>query len=244
MWEEHFGSNVVASLVAQYYGNGPVGAFLLNNPSVDRLQLVRIQVIIVNHLITPYQCCDVADGLAYLHDFDPMIIHGDLKGVGYVEACVFFCKIESHSVSLIQSNILVNDKHRAVICDFGLSSLKDSHATGFETSRRGGTLRFLAPELLDDNPTTTQSDVWAFACVCMEVRHFSHILIVNNWINLRLVLFMARSFTIDLHTRIFDLRAQFSQQSGPKSHLLNYQSSKLRATTPPNKTRYMQHHLI
>ncbi|KAF8326090.1 kinase-like domain-containing protein [Cantharellus anzutake] len=93
---------------------------------------------------------DVAQGLLYLHSRNPIIIHADLKPL----------------------NILINDMGRAQLCDFGLSCILDELPTGLTTSVRGGTLRFLAPELLDaskDPHPTTNSDVYAFGCTSIQI---------------------------------------------------------------------------
>ncbi|KAF8326102.1 kinase-like domain-containing protein, partial [Cantharellus anzutake] len=94
---------------------------------------------------------DVARGLLYLHNHDAIIVHADLKPL----------------------NILINDTGRAQLCDFGLSRILDGLPTGQTTSDQGGTLRFLAPELLEsseeDSHPTTKSDVYAFGCTCVQV---------------------------------------------------------------------------
>ncbi|KAG6906988.1 hypothetical protein DXG01_011064 [Tephrocybe rancida] len=95
---------------------------------------------------------DIAEGLEYLHTMEPKIVHGDLKAV----------------------NILISDLHRACLADFGLSSASESQAirlTSFSSTPRGGTTRWTAPELLkgSENVSNTQTDVYAFACVCYEI---------------------------------------------------------------------------
>ncbi len=62
-----------------------------------------------------------------------------------------------------------------LLCDFGLSRILDGLPSGHTTSLQGGTARYLAPELMggmdpdeDVNPTT-KSDVFAFACTCVQV---------------------------------------------------------------------------
>ncbi|KAL0062705.1 hypothetical protein AAF712_010400 [Marasmius tenuissimus] len=90
---------------------------------------------------------DVASGLAYLHS--KKLAHGDLKGV----------------------NILITRSLRACIADFGLSHIADTQGLGFTTSttRSAGTMRWLAPEILDGKRPSMESDVYSFACVCYEI---------------------------------------------------------------------------
>ncbi|TDL20654.1 kinase-like protein [Rickenella mellea] len=98
----------------------------------------------------------VASGLQYLHGLKPQVIHGDLRA----------------------GNILIDDACQPRITDFGLSKVVDSQATSIiATSFSGkGTMRWQAPELLDATRfdgeicgVTTESDVYAFAFVCLEI---------------------------------------------------------------------------
>ncbi len=63
----------------------------------------------------------------------------------------------------------------ALLCDFGLSRILDDLPSGHTTSVQGGTLRYLAPELLGGSGLngeacpTAKSDVFAFACTCIQV---------------------------------------------------------------------------
>ncbi|KAG7090193.1 hypothetical protein E1B28_011797 [Marasmius oreades] len=94
---------------------------------------------------------DIASGVLYLHS--KKIVHGDLKGV----------------------NILITPDERACIGDFGLSRVADTHAlrmTSSTTIYSKGTTRWLSPELLKSDPpcpSSTSSDIYAFACVCYEI---------------------------------------------------------------------------
>ncbi|KAJ6573301.1 kinase-like domain-containing protein [Mycena sp. CBHHK59/15] len=91
---------------------------------------------------------DVAKGLEHLHT--ESIIHGDLK----------------------PTNILITPSGRACIADFGLSSisevasLKFTHST---TKIQGGTVRYQAPEVMQDNPNHYGSDIYALGCVYYEI---------------------------------------------------------------------------
>jgi serine/threonine protein kinase len=98
---------------------------------------------------------EIAQGLGYLHSLD--IIHGDLRG----------------------TNILISDDGHACLSDFGLAtafSESDSTAAMTSSSNRAGSTQWLAPELIDPKSfgceryvRTTASDVYAYACVCVEV---------------------------------------------------------------------------
>ncbi|KAF9443075.1 kinase-like protein [Macrolepiota fuliginosa MF-IS2] len=92
---------------------------------------------------------DVIEGLLYLHQMS--IAHGDLK----------------------TNNVLVSDDGRALLADFGLSTLAMTTAGVTSTAAAGRTTAFTAPELIDDvdgdKPPTKESDVWSFGCLCLEV---------------------------------------------------------------------------
>ncbi|KAJ7251642.1 kinase-like domain-containing protein, partial [Mycena rebaudengoi] len=97
------------------------------------------------------QLNDAIQDLMYLHSEN--IVHGDL--------CA--------------RNILMH-KHRARLTDFGLAAFIESD-TSKKSSTRGGSTRWMAPELLlpdEYQPgalfkRTPASDVWAFGCVCCEI---------------------------------------------------------------------------
>ncbi len=79
----------------------------------------------------------------------------------------------------MQDNILVDALGKPRITDFGLAKAVFSQAGTFASSsyEGQGSLRWQAPELLgvgsgDDNGAnklTTQSDVYAYGCICLEV---------------------------------------------------------------------------
>jgi len=82
---------------------------------------------------------DVCEALRYLHGQDPQIIHGDLKG----------------------ENIMVDTstyaRPFAKMLDFGLSQLVTRNATGL-----GGTLPWMAPEVITGSHPHTSADVFSF----------------------------------------------------------------------------------
>jgi serine/threonine protein kinase len=94
---------------------------------------------------------DVTRGVQYLHCLPTPVVHGDLKPV----------------------NIFVDDEGCAKIGDFGLAKSFQETATGLTTSGRAlGTIPWVAPELINASLPchTTNSDVWAFGFVILEVR--------------------------------------------------------------------------
>ncbi|KAG8950605.1 hypothetical protein FRC03_012790 [Tulasnella sp. 419] len=91
---------------------------------------------------------DVARGLKYLHSIS--VAHGDLKG----------------------ENVLIDSNHRASLCDFGMSQFLDEacRISGFTTSTAGGTTgRFASPEILEDKPKSSATDIWAFGCLVVQI---------------------------------------------------------------------------
>jgi hypothetical protein len=92
------------------------------------------------------------------------------------------CSKKSRKVLLteyLQPNILISPSGRACIADFGQATTKDSKPvvmTVNSTRGSSGTMKWQAPELLDQNldgigqPNTPATDVYAFAMVCYEVR--------------------------------------------------------------------------
>jgi len=100
---------------------------------------------------------DIAQGLEHLHSLAPCIVHGDLKGV----------------------NVLITHSKRACLADFGLAKAamnsKTISVTHGSTGKSGGTMRWLAPELIRTDSESYQysnskaSDIYALACVCYEI---------------------------------------------------------------------------
>ncbi|KAF7359860.1 hypothetical protein MVEN_00711400 [Mycena venus] len=89
---------------------------------------------------------DTGLGLEHLHSLK--LVHGDLKAI----------------------NVLVTRSGRAVLADFGLASVADSKVLlSTSSGKRGGTVRWHAPELFHEGRNSFASDVYAFSCVCYEI---------------------------------------------------------------------------
>jgi serine/threonine protein kinase len=86
--------------------------------------------------------------------------------------------ISIYVIMKLKANVLVNSSGRACLADFGLSTIRDPEVLAITTANSssgcGGTVRWMAPELLSssdsDEPINTKgSDVYAFAGVAYEV---------------------------------------------------------------------------
>lgn len=81
-------------------------------------------------------------------------------------------------ISSLQDNVLVDGDENICLTDFGLSVFQQE-ANETYGSTRAGNVRWLAPELIDPDRfqgeyargrPTCASDIYSFACVCVEVR--------------------------------------------------------------------------
>ncbi|KAL8225265.1 hypothetical protein R6Q57_017822 [Mikania cordata] len=92
---------------------------------------------------------DVAHAVTYLHAYaDQPIIHRDIKS----------------------SNILITDKLRAKVADFGFARIKveDAEATHISTQVRG-TAGYMDPEYISTYQLTDRSDVYSFGVLLVEL---------------------------------------------------------------------------
>ena len=91
-------------------------------------------------------------------------------------------------------NILVTESGKACLADFGLSNHVDAEMltwTSESSTNIGGTVRWQAPELFDteneNSKPTKETDVYAYSCVCYEVRAICLVLaflVVNTFIKI------------------------------------------------------------
>lgn len=92
---------------------------------------------------------EVVLGMCYLHSLDPVLLHRDLK----------------------PSNVLLDPELHAKVADFGLSTFQGGSKPEAESKYPGGTLAYLAPELLANvnRKASTASDVYSFGILVWAV---------------------------------------------------------------------------
>ncbi|KAJ7689663.1 kinase-like domain-containing protein, partial [Mycena rosella] len=99
----------------------------------------------------PKLILEITEGLQYLHS--ESIVHGDLH----------------------KGNILIDDEGHVKLIDFGLAYLVGETTTMTGVADASGAIAYKAPELYslcdgDLQKKSAQTDVFAFASVCYEVR--------------------------------------------------------------------------
>ncbi|KAF8596189.1 kinase-like protein [Ceratobasidium sp. AG-I] len=155
-------------MVSLWMDNGNLQQYITKNLDVDRYRL----------------CCGVATGVAYLHgDIDMascrflyILVHGDIKAVNTPAISQLFL-IVIEAVASTQLNILISHDGVPKLSDFDHSILSESTlAFSATTNVSGGTLRWMAPELLlssDEEGSTPatrnkQTDIYALGMTILE----------------------------------------------------------------------------
>lgn len=108
--------------------------------------LLHVKKVKLPSLCAINMCLQLADGVWYLHDQNPTIVHRDLKSL----------------------NVVLDLNLNVKICDFGLTeSMERTHMT---KRNNGGSPRYMAPELFDSKTKITEKiDIWALGCIFVEI---------------------------------------------------------------------------
>jgi len=90
----------------------------------------------------------VCDGVAFLHNSAPPVVHRDLKSL----------------------NIVLDRVYNAKICDFGLTQSMEKTHISLKEGGNGGSPRYMAPECYDCKGKITEKvDIWALGCILVEI---------------------------------------------------------------------------
>ena len=86
----------------------------------------------------------ILEGVAYLHG--KAIVHRDIKG----------------------ANVLIDEKDDVKLADFGMSKELHSLTSGGKTGGKG-TIRWMAPEVANDENHGIAADIWSVGCTVVEM---------------------------------------------------------------------------
>ena len=129
----YLGGNITSSpyfLVTEFCENGNLFQFLHGKDAPDLEDIERLNLAL-----------EIAQGINYLHSFNPPILHRDLKSL----------------------NILLDKNFVAKIADFGWAKLREPHMTKLR-----GTFQWMAPEVITNEHYTEKADVYSFGIILWE----------------------------------------------------------------------------
>jgi len=91
---------------------------------------------------------------------------------GTSRECVAVLSLFRHRIDTSQLNILVDGSGNARIADFGLAKVTQNlDSIRSAPAQHGHTVRWTAPELLNEGTYSKETDIFSFAMVMIEVRH-------------------------------------------------------------------------
>ncbi|CAL1136290.1 unnamed protein product [Cladocopium goreaui] len=129
-------------IVTEFCEGGACFELLHNSDDVDLIWPQQIKM-----------CKDVAAAMYYLHTFDPMIIHRDLKSLNLLLDRPVYGPTDVPSVK---------------VCDFGVAKLQREGEWGQMTAQ-AGTKHWMAPEMWRGTRYDEKVDVFSYAMVIYEI---------------------------------------------------------------------------
>ena len=117
-------------LVTEYCEKGNLFEFLHGKEAPDLEDIERLNLAL-----------EIAQGINYLHSFNPPILHRDLKSL----------------------NILLDKNYVIKIADFGWARLRNNQMT-----KMRGTFQWMAPEVISKENYTEKADVYSFGIILWE----------------------------------------------------------------------------
>ena len=129
----YIGGNITGPqhfLITEYCENGNLFEFLHGKDSPELEDIERLNLAL-----------EIAQGINYLHSFNPPILHRDLKSL----------------------NILLDKNYVVKIADFGWAKLLNNHMT-----KMRGTFQWMAPEVISKENYTEKADVYSFGIILWE----------------------------------------------------------------------------
>ncbi|CAL1143227.1 unnamed protein product [Cladocopium goreaui] len=129
-------------IVTEFCEGGACFELLHNSDDVDLIWPQQIKM-----------CKDVAAAMYYLHTFDPMIIHRDLKSLNLLLDRPVYGPTDVPTVK---------------VCDFGVAKLQREGEWGQMTAQ-AGTKHWMAPEMWRGTRYDEKVDVFSYAMVIYEI---------------------------------------------------------------------------
>lgn len=129
-------------IVTEFCEGGACFELLHNSDDVDLIWPQQIKM-----------CKDVAAAMYYLHTFDPMIIHRDLKSLNLLLDRPVYGPTDVPTVK---------------VCDFGVAKLQREGEWGQMTAQ-AGTKHWMAPEMWRGTTYDEKVDVFSYAMVIYEI---------------------------------------------------------------------------
>jgi len=130
-------------IVTEYCGGGAAFELLHGSPHIDVVYAQQIKM-----------CRDTARAMCYLHTFNPMIIHRDLKSLNML---------------LDKPVTGSSDVPWIKVCDFGVAKFQVQAGTWGQMTNQAGTQHWMAPEMWTSSTYDEKVDIFSFAMVIYEI---------------------------------------------------------------------------